>query len=423
MLINSIIIAAFVCSVRGEELELFSDGPVVLDAPITFTGVLRNTNPEDAYQWSWTDNASPVNHYYSNHNGSETKLNFTVVYPSSKYGQTVQTQYTMKLTIYKNIFYYWKNIIHKTIDFNLTSTLQGRLLVKQGGTQQEDMSGHSIVNSVNKTEIEVYFHDPSDFLKSASKIQYFWYIDAVYSGQTNKGVFPKNFSTPGNFQVETIIIADFNNSHREHNISTASWSLIEQRDKGVKTGLFHKRVISKDPISNFTVTGHKTLKHGQLVNLNIDCEGTGGWLFCWKTVEKGYNITGNETCDAPMYRKLCNFSIMWYFKNSDTYNLLVIVSNDVSSHLEVVSVTIHEAASQLPLSIVIIAVVAAICAVILLISGTNFKSNLAVEDDNELVFKSRRNWFVIEKFHLPPDLSEVVSRDQKDPKLKKKIDF
>lgn len=41
--------------------------------------------------------------------------------------------------------------------------------------------------------------------------------------------------------------------------------------------------------------------------------------------------------------------------------------------------------------------------------------------NNEMVFKSRRNKFLIESFHLPPDLSEVASRDSKDPKLKKKI--
>lgn len=46
-----------------------------------------------------------------------------------------------------------------------------------------------------------------------------------------------------------------------------------------------------------------------------------------------------------------------------------------------------------------------------------------VKDNNETVFKSRRNRFLIENFHLPPDLSETVSRDQKDPKLKKNIDF
>jgi len=46
-----------------------------------------------------------------------------------------------------------------------------------------------------------------------------------------------------------------------------------------------------------------------------------------------------------------------------------------------------------------------------------------LKEDVELVYKSRRNRFVIEKFHLPPDLSENVSRDFKDPKLKKNIDF
>ena len=51
--------------------------------------------------------------------------------------------------------------------------------------------------------------------------------------------------------------------------------------------------------------------------------------------ETGYNITGNETCEQPLFRKNCDFSILWYFKQSDTYNLLAIVSNDVSTHMEV----------------------------------------------------------------------------------------
>jgi len=46
-----------------------------------------------------------------------------------------------------------------------------------------------------------------------------------------------------------------------------------------------------------------------------------------------------------------------------------------------------------------------------------------LKENVELVYKSRRNRFLIEKFHLPPDLSETVSRDTKDPKLKKNIDF
>jgi len=47
-----------------------------------------------------------------------------------------------------------------------------------------------------------------------------------------------------------------------------------------------------------------------------------------------------------------------------------------------------------------------------------------IQGPAQLVFKSKRTKFVIEKFHLPPDLSENVSRDNKDKTIKSKdIDF
>jgi len=50
--------------------------------------------------------------------------------------------------------------------------------------------------------------------------------------------------------------------------------------------------------------------------------------------------------------------------------------------------------------------------------------NQLIQDPSQLVFKSKRTKFVIEKFHLPPDLSETVSRDNKDKTMKKSdIDF
>ena len=50
--------------------------------------------------------------------------------------------------------------------------------------------------------------------------------------------------------------------------------------------------------------------------------------------------------------------------------------------------------------------------------------NHLIQDPSQLVFKSKRTKFVIEKFHLPPDLSENVARDQKDKSVKTKdLDF
>ena len=43
-----------------------------------------------------------------------------------------------------------------------------------------------------------------------------------------------------------------------------------------------------------TVTGETLLKHGEIVDLNIDCTGSAPWLYCIYRKEKGYNITGNS---------------------------------------------------------------------------------------------------------------------------------
>ena len=61
--------------------------------------------------------------------------------------------------------------------------------------------------------------------------------------------------------------------------------------------------------------------------------------------EKGYNITGNETCVNPtLLQNACEFPILWYFKQSDTYNILVLINNEVSSMKEVIPVTIYDVA-------------------------------------------------------------------------------
>jgi len=49
--------------------------------------------------------------------------------------------------------------------------------------------------------------------------------------------------------------------------------------------------------------------------------------------------------------------------------------------------------------------------------------HLSRGETGELVFKSRRNQFVIERFSLPPDLGEKVSRDNKASTTKRDIDF
>merc|ERR1712080_237178 len=102
-----------------------------------------------------------------------------------------------------------------------------------------------------------------------------------------------------------------------------------------------------------------------------------------------------------MGKRTCEFPILWYFRRSDTYNFLLIVNNDVSSHIEVVPVTIYDVAGKPQLSIVIIPVASSIVVVIMIISGialhAHYRNRLAVEvadfdfsqaDEEELQYKS-----------------------------------
>ena len=68
----------------------------------------------------------------------------------------------------------------------------------------------------------------------------------------------------------------------------------ERPNNSVKMAIFAKRIVSKAPITNMTVTGETLLKHGELVDLNIDCTGSAPWLYCVYKLDGGYNITGKS---------------------------------------------------------------------------------------------------------------------------------
>jgi len=366
-------------------LTLSSDSPAVLDAPIVFYGKLDGVESvENQYRWRWFDTSSPGHYNESEVNGKVTEMSFAITYPSSEYDSG---NYEMFLTIYEFNLFYWKSIAQSTIEFSLTKSLNGQLELSQNGLVTQ-----SIVSSVKSTSIDVKFHDPSHYLDNAD-IRYFWFINEVNYGQTQTGHFEYDFK-PGEYNIECSVIADFDNSTSSKKGVSLSYDAIHKNvtlkegidrpNNSVKMAIFAKKVISKQPIVNMNVSGETFLKHGALVSLKIDCTGSAPWLYCWEIKEKGYNITGNETCSNPSLEKqFCEFPIIWYFRNSDTYNLLVVITNDVSSHIEVIPVTIYEVASQNPVSIVIIPIVSSIIVVVIIITGValhaHYRNRLAVE--------------------------------------------
>jgi len=396
------------------KVHLDSDGPAVLDAAITFSGSLSGiSDPSGMYKWRWYDTASPGHYKEEEVNGSISQISYVITYPSSEYDSGI---YEMVLTIYEFDYFFWRDIGKANTKFRITRELNGRLDVEQDPAT--GIEG-GIINSELETKISVDFHDPSGFLDDAT-IKYFWFINTVNYGQTTKGEFLRNFTEPGEYDVEVTAIADFKNSSypsepggsgvilgnessRSHVRSHAENFNKARPSRGVKMAIFQRKLVSKEPISNINYTGKTMLKHGELVDLLITCNGSKNWNFCWSMKEKGYNITGNETCETPptelSYR--CETNIIWYLKQSDTYNILVILANDVSRKIQVIPVTVYDVAREAPVGIVIIPVASGIVVVILIITGValhaHYRNRLAVEvadfdfgqaDEEELQYKS-----------------------------------
>lgn len=70
------------------------------------------------------------------------------------------------------------------------------------------------------------------------------------------------------------------------------------------------------------------LKHGKLLRLNLQCDGSGPFNFCWSVKDPPYNVTGNETClDSTETYDDCNIELVWYFRNNGTFDILAVVGS------------------------------------------------------------------------------------------------
>ena len=108
-----------------------------------------------------------------------------------------------------------------------------------------------------------------------------------------QGHFEYNFTKPGEHDVEVTAIAYFNSNDSRHTDAVSlSYDIknrgLEVREgkqkrptKNVKMAIFQKKIVSKEPIGNISVNGELMLKHGKLMDLDLNCSGSAPWLFCW----------------------------------------------------------------------------------------------------------------------------------------------
>lgn len=101
------------------------------------------------------------------------------------------------------------------------------------------------------------------------------------------------------------------------------------------------------PIANISVKGNYWLQQGDLLNLDILCNGSGPFSYCKTIHDWPYNITGNETCLSPDSLAKCEFAIQWYFRDPGKYTLAIILANDIGKNVSQVTVTVYEGKEML----------------------------------------------------------------------------
>lgn len=127
-----------------------------------------------------------------------------------------------------------------------------------------------------------------------------------------------------------------------------------------------------EPVSNVTVTGQLWLKAGQVLNLQVMCDGTPPHDYCIRfDLTPADQRTGNDTtCDHWTALDNCDFPVVHY--NPDAYRMLLFVRNRVSQINREIAINVYKVERQSQLSVIVVPVAFCLVAVILVVFGVAY---------------------------------------------------
>ncbi|XP_065561246.1 protein QNR-71-like isoform X2 [Artemia franciscana] len=386
---SSIVIAGFFLGVVASlQVSLTSNGPVVLDANITFTASITTSSgekPQGTFCFEFNDRYEG-GHRYTSEKSEDTEVQWTISYPSSKYSADI---YTMEVTVSRYYSYFPIPIPEGSAStrYSVTNFLNGQLIYLQNGTEN---AAKCFVKTGIPITFEVQFHDPENYLSKAN-LTYLWSLSQKDDFiQTDTASLATNFSTPQKYEVQVQVLADFTpppppttpTPITTTSTTTATTSSIPTTSTA-KNVTVVTATASADPVSNISIAGKNWLKHGEVYHIDVTCNGSSMFLYCWEIYAGSYNITGNESCSDPNTSKICRISIFHYFRTPGTYTIPLIITNSVSKEIVDIKVNIYEATKKTNLSMFLVPVICTALAVVAMGVGfafvTKANSGLAVE--------------------------------------------
>lgn len=119
-----------------------------------------------------------------------------------------------------------------------------------------------------------------------------------------------------------------------------------------------------DPVSNVSIHGNNWLKHGDIMNMNISCNGSAPFYYCWAfdgfmnetsninihflSISPSLNyiskLLANASCELPIKTNNCELQLLHYFSSPGQYILPVVLYNQVFYQVIPLKVNIYEGA-------------------------------------------------------------------------------
>lgn len=368
----------FLANASLPSITLTCDGPGTLDVPIRFSAHLMHPGTSGPFVFRWEDDASPA-HW------KEVSTHRLLDNQTFEYASHVYRPQELKMTVMAFAMEgpFSEALAQAQLKFQVKSELSGQ--IRFNGSMAPP-SG--LVASDYAHTLSVRVHDPGAFFRP-NLTTYFWFINDTFYGEMRDN-FTFQFP-PGQTFIEAMFMATHvdeppPNISTHVNTSTKGLrhSLQRLQSPVVKHGVSRQAIIARRSLTGLNVSGPTWFRHGELLNLILECDGSGPWEYCWSIKNSGYNVTGNETCVDPQTLSVhCQFPAVWYFRQSGTYDILFILSNGVSRIRRLVHVNVYDVHKQMPISFVVVPIISILAASVACVAGifafVTLRRNLSVE--------------------------------------------
>lgn len=330
------------------EVNVTNDGPAILDSTITFRAQLIGADYPELYyvfQHNVPSGGGPV----TVTNSTEAMLRIAFLAYRHQPGE-----YVMTVTVLKQYLFSKHKIAEGSCKFLLTRDIVGRIVVSQDNhTLQDDQT---IVSTNRTTNFTFELHDPSGFFTNSSD-SLSWKLD--YGLSHYAPYYTINFTDTNVHTVNLIVVA----------LVTRPSSTSPQ----VKLGSFTRTIAPKDPITGVNVQGNIWLRRGDVVSLQVSCNGSAPYNYCWKYLPSNAtsNSTANLTCDEPISTNQCQFPLVHYFPQDGSHFIAILVSNIVQAkpYIKNIEVHIYDVPRSGLLSTIILPIVCSLLAFVILVTG------------------------------------------------------